>query len=216
MTYQFLRKTHEAPEEPQYAYSYKSAIFFTLNKEEFPPLLFVYSPLGSFTDSAKSSVRVRKSSEKTVFPISQPNIHNSVTSRKSITMIEIPTKFNMTEPTHNISNISGKVYLNNANRILRKDVLKPPSIATCNLTHKAPNIPHVKLDIHKPSNNQSSSLSLNVIGTSCLNTRKQPSHANIRVVYFYLAHFLSPGPKKQNKSALKNISYISGNGTFLL
>ena len=77
-----LGKTHETPQEPQYAYSYKSAISFTLNKEEFQPLLCVYSPLGSFTDSAKSSVRLRKSPKKTVFPVSQPNIHNSVTSRK--------------------------------------------------------------------------------------------------------------------------------------
>ena len=50
-----LGKTHETPQEPQLAYSYKSAISFTLNKEEFPPLLSVYSPLGSFNDSAKSS-----------------------------------------------------------------------------------------------------------------------------------------------------------------
>ena len=40
-----LEKTHESPQEPHLAYSYKSAISFTLNKEEFPPLLSVYSPL---------------------------------------------------------------------------------------------------------------------------------------------------------------------------
>ena len=82
--------------------------------------------------------------------------------------------------THDISKASRKVYLSDANRVLRKDVLKPRSISTCNLTHKAANIPHVKLDIRKPSNNQSSTLPPNVIGTSCLNTHKQPSPANIR------------------------------------
>ena len=45
---------------------------FTLNKEEFPPLLSVYSPMGSFTDTAKSSVRVRKSSDKSIFPLVNP------------------------------------------------------------------------------------------------------------------------------------------------
>ena len=66
-----LGKTHETPQEPQLAYSYKTAISFTLNKQEFPPLLSACSPLGSFTDTAKSSARVRKSSEKnSVFPIS--------------------------------------------------------------------------------------------------------------------------------------------------
>ena len=68
----------ETPQEPEYVYSYKSAISFNLNKQDFPPLLSVYSPLGSFTDSANSSARVRKSSKKTVFPISQKNIHDSV------------------------------------------------------------------------------------------------------------------------------------------
>ena len=33
-----LGKTHETPKDPQLACSYKSAIFLTLNKEEFPPL----------------------------------------------------------------------------------------------------------------------------------------------------------------------------------
>ena len=69
-----LEKTHETFQEPQRAYSYKSATSFTLNKEEFPPLLPVYSLLRSFTDSAKSNVRVRKSSDKSIFPIIQPNI----------------------------------------------------------------------------------------------------------------------------------------------
>ena len=82
----FLGKTHETPQELQHAYSYKSVISFTLNKEEFPPLLSVYSSLGSFTYSAKSSVLVRKSTEKT---ISQPDSHNSVTSRKWKTRIKI-------------------------------------------------------------------------------------------------------------------------------
>ena len=40
-----LRKTQEALEEPQHDYSYKLAIFFTLNKEEFPSLLFIYNAL---------------------------------------------------------------------------------------------------------------------------------------------------------------------------
>ena len=51
------------------------------------------------------------------------------------------------------SKVLSKVYLDNANRVLHKDVLKPRSIATCNLTHKAAKIPHVKLDIRKSSNN---------------------------------------------------------------
>ena len=59
----FLEKAHEIPQEPQLVYSYKSAIPFILNKEEFPPLLSVYSPMGSVNDTAKSSVRVRKSSD---------------------------------------------------------------------------------------------------------------------------------------------------------
>ena len=49
--------------------------------------------MGSFTDSVKSSVRVQKSSGKTVFPISQPNIHDSVLSQKSNARIEVPVKF---------------------------------------------------------------------------------------------------------------------------
>ena len=162
-----LEKTHETPQEPQLAYSYKSEIPFTLNKEEFPPLLFAYSPLVSFTDSAKSSVRVRKSSDKSIFPHSN-------------TRIEIPVKFNKTSPIHKSSKVSSKVYLRNANRVLRKDVLKPRSIATCNLTHKAAKIPHVKLDIRKPSNNQLSTVSPNVIGSLRLNNHKQPPPTNIR------------------------------------
>ena len=128
-----LGKTHETPQNSQYAYNYKSVISFTLNKEEFPSLLPVYSPLGSFADSDKSSARVQKSSEKNVFPISQPNIHNSVSIQKSITTIDMPVKFSMTRATQNSSKVSSKVYLGNANRVLRKDVLKPGSIATCNL-----------------------------------------------------------------------------------
>ena len=48
-----LGKTYKTP---QYAYSMRS-ISFTLNKEEFSPLS-VYSPLRSFTDSAKLSACV--------------------------------------------------------------------------------------------------------------------------------------------------------------
>ena len=62
-------------------------------------------------------------------------------------------KFDKTRPTLKSSKVPSKVYLDNANRVLRKDVLKPRSIATCNLTHKAAKIPHVKLDIRKSSNN---------------------------------------------------------------
>ena len=86
----------------------------------------------------------------------------------------------MIRPTHKSTKVSSKVYLGNANRVLHKDVLKPRSIATCNLTHKAAKIPHVKLDICKPSNNQSPTVSPNVIGFLHLNTHNQPSPANIR------------------------------------
>ena len=176
-----LGKTHETP---QYAYSYKSAISFTLNKEEFPPLLSVYSSMGSFTDAANSSVRVRQSSDKSIFPLSQPNIHNSVSSWKSNTKIEIPVKFNKIRPTHRSSKVSSKVYLGNANRVLREDVLKPRSIATCNLTHKAAKIPHVMLDIRKPTNNQSPTLSPNVVGSLRLNTSNHhlPTYVNHLIV----------------------------------
>ena len=86
----------------------------------------------------------------------------------------------MTRPGHNSSQVFSKVYLGGANRILCKDVLKQHSNATCNLTHKVTKISHVKLDIRKPFNNQSPTLSPNVIGSSCLNTHKQPSPANLR------------------------------------
>ena len=39
--------------------------------------------MGSFTNTAKSSARVRKILDKSVFPIRQTNILNSVSSRKS-------------------------------------------------------------------------------------------------------------------------------------
>ena len=71
----------------------------------------------------------------------------------------MPVKFDKTRPTLKSSKVPSKVYLDNANRVLRKDVLKPRSIATCNLTHKAAKIPHVKLNIHKLSTNQSPSVS---------------------------------------------------------
>ena len=142
-------------------------------------MLSVYSPLGSITDTTKLSACVRKSSDKTVFTISQPNIHNYVSSRKSNTRIKIPVKFNMARPTHNISEVSSIVYLGIANRVLRKDVFKPRSIAIYNLTHKVAKYPYVKLDIRKPFNNQSSTLSLNVIRSLWLNTHNQPSPTNI-------------------------------------
>ena len=120
-----LEKTHETSQEPHLAYSYKSAISFTLNKEEFPPLLSVYSSMGSFNDTAKSSVRVRKSSDKSIFPISQPNTHNSVSSQKSKTRIEILMKFDKIRPTLKSSKVPSKLYLDYANKVLHKDVLKP-------------------------------------------------------------------------------------------
>ena len=63
---------------------------------------------------------------------------------------------------------------------MHKDVLKARSLATCNLPHKTGKIPHVNLDICKLSNNQSPTVSPNVIRFLCLNTHNQPSHANIR------------------------------------
>ena len=66
----------------------------------------------------------------------------------------------MTRPTRKISNVSCKV---NAKRVLCKDVLKPCSIAACNLTYKAAKIPRVKLDIRKPSNHQSFTLPPNIV-----------------------------------------------------
>ena len=88
-------------------------------------------------------------------------------------------KFTKRSPTHKSSKVSSKVCLGNANRVLCKYVLKPRSIATCNLTYKASKIPHAKLDICKTSNNQSPTVSPNVIGALHLNTHKQPSPANI-------------------------------------
>ena len=135
--------------------------------------------MGSFTDSAKSSVHIRKSSDKSTSPISQPNIHNSVLSQKLNTRIEIPVKFNKTSPTYNSSKVSSKVYLGNTKRVLCKDVLKPCSITTDNLTHKAAKIPHVKLDICKSSNNQLSTVSPNVIRSLPLNTQNHlPTYVN--------------------------------------
>ena len=102
--------------------------------------------MGSYSDTAKSSVRVGKSSDKSIFPISQPNTHNSVSSQKSNTRIEIPVKFDKTIPTLKSSKVPSKIYLDNDNRVLPKDVLKPRSVVTCNLTQKAAKIPHVKLE----------------------------------------------------------------------
>ena len=112
--------------------------------------------------------------------ISQPNIPYSVSNRKSNTRTEIPVKFNKTSPAHNRSSVSSKVYLANANRFWRKDVLKPRPIATYNLTHKAAKTPNVKVNIRKLSNIQLSIVSANVIGSLHLNTHKQRSSANIR------------------------------------
>ena len=95
----------------------------------------------SFTDTAKSSVRARKSFDKSIFPISQSIMHNSASSQISNTSIEILLKFDKTRPTLQSSKVPSKVYLDNSNRVLRKDVLKPRSITTCNLTHKGAKIP---------------------------------------------------------------------------
>ena len=116
-------------------------------------------------------------------------------------------KFNIVGPAHNISKVSSKVDLINANRVLRRDLLKPRSLVTCNLTHKAANVPHVKLDIRKPSNNQSSTLSPNVLATSCLNTRKQPSPANIPKPSRSVTKL---SPLKARKSAHRKSHYDRG------
>ena len=116
----------------------------------------------------------------------------------------------MARPTHNISEVSSIVYLGIANRVLRKDVFKPRSIATYNLTHKVAKIPYVKLDIRKPFNNHSSTLSPNVIGSLCLSTHKQPSPANICkssrsvIKLFHL---------KARKSAHKKLHHNCGDDT---
>ena len=102
-----------------------------------------------------------------------------MSSQKSNTRIEIPVKFDKTRPILKSSKVPSNVYVDNANRVLRKDVLKPRSIATCNLTYKAAKIPHVKLNIRRLYNNQSPTVSPNVIRSLRLNTHKQPSHANI-------------------------------------
>ena len=81
---------------------------FSLNKEQFPAILSIYSRLESVNDTAKSAARVRKS---------QSNIQKSVTSPISNSRIEIPAKVNVTEPTYNVSKVySNKVYLSNVNR----------------------------------------------------------------------------------------------------
>ena len=103
-----------------------------------------------------------------------------MSSQKSNTRTKIPVKFDKTRPTFKSSEVPSKVCLDNVNRVLSKDVLKPRSIATCNLTLKAAKIPHVKLDICKLTNNQSPTVSPNVISSLRLNTHNQPSHANIR------------------------------------
>ena len=69
--------------------------------------------------------------------ISQPNSHNSVTNRKWNTNTEIPMKSNKIGPTHNISEVSSKVYLSNVGKVLCKGILKPCPIATCNVIRKA-------------------------------------------------------------------------------
>ena len=81
-----LEKSCGTPQGLQYPYRYKSGTSLFLNKEEFPKLLSVCSPLDSLTDTAKSSLK------KYIFPISKRNIYKSVTNRKSNTRIKIPGK----------------------------------------------------------------------------------------------------------------------------
>ena len=69
-----LGKPCETPQGLHYAYSYKSKRSILLNKKEFLKLLCVYSSQGSFTGTAKSSLK------KNVFLISKRNIYKSVTS----------------------------------------------------------------------------------------------------------------------------------------
>ena len=122
-----LEKTHGTPQEPHLAYSYKSAISFTLNKEEFPPLLSVYSPMGSFTDTAKSCVLVRKSSDKSIFPISQLNIRNSVTvSPNVIRSLRLnthkqPSHANIRKPSRSVTKLSHLKARNSAHQKLHHD-----------------------------------------------------------------------------------------------
>ena len=119
----------------------------------------------------------------------------------------IPVKSNMTGPTHEVSS---KVYLSNANSVLRKGVLKPRPITTCNLIHKAAKFPDEKVDICKPTNNQSSALSPNVIRTSCLNIRKQSSPTSIGKPFYSvtkLSHL------KSRKSAHRKLHHDRGFNT---
>ena len=178
---QFWEKTNETPQEHQYAYRYKSPI--SLNKEEFPHLLSVYGPLWSFTDAAKSRARERKSSEKKPF-FQLVNQVFILLYKVENRILELKYPWSSTwhefQQVHKISKVSIKVYLGNANGVLIKDVFKPRSIAFCNLTHKAAKIPHLRLRICKSSNNQSLTLSPNIIVYLCLNTHKQSSPANIR------------------------------------
>ena len=121
------------------------------------------------------------------------------------TSTEIPMKFNMTWPTYNISNVSSNVYSSDPNRAPHKDVHKPRSITTCNLTHKVAKSSHVKVDIRKPSNNQSSPLSLSaetlrnnhhlpryvnhlLVLPSCLNWKSENQHTIMIVVLILIMY----------------------------
>ena len=139
-----LEKTHETPQEPHLAYSYKSAISFTLNKEEFPPLLSVYSPMGSFTDTAKSCVLVRKSSDKSIFPISQLNIRNSVTvSPNVIRSLRLnthkqPSHANIRKPSCSVTKLSHLKARNSAHQKLHHDCgVDTKNILTSHLRYKS-------------------------------------------------------------------------------
>ena len=65
----------------------------------------------------------------------------------------------------------------------------------------------MKVDICKPINNQPSALSLNVIGTSCLNTRKQPSPSNVRKPSYSVTKTTH---LKAHKSALRKLHHNRG------
>ena len=70
-----MGKTHETPQEPQLAHSYKSVTSFTINKEEFPPLSSVSSPLGSFNHLLIQLNQVhayKKVLKKMFFPLVNP------------------------------------------------------------------------------------------------------------------------------------------------
>ena len=61
----------------------------------------------------KSTVWARKISIKTVFSTSQSNNNKPVINRNLNAMIEIPMKFSIRGPTHEISKVASNVYVRN-------------------------------------------------------------------------------------------------------